>query len=327
MANFCGRCGAELTGKAQFCSACGFNIKEAEEGPKVKKVKGDTKPEDNELEELNEKAPESLTTYNMDAPKSEKDEDKEVYDDDIIFDTDEKSELQSMPEVKKEEDIREEVLGHKEEQEDHDEPEEYEEPVRPVRQRRYTPPPPKQSGKMGLFAKVFAVLFVILCLGAGLDFYKAYKDGVKDDIPKKIGNIDAYRVGSPDFGYVSLPTTWTQYTTQEGGATLQYSDGTGWITTLYSVSMQQLAPHTWSNSIVEEMKKMGAENVIIEPDKVYEYDGFHITGYYRNVNVYISAWIFDGKDSKTHYIAIEGPGLLTKDNSYYEIVNSFRLDK
>jgi hypothetical protein len=46
-----------------------------------------------------------------------------------------------------------------------------------------------------------------------------------------------------------------------------------------------------------------------------------------HVNVYISAWIFDGKDSKTHYIAIEGPGLLTKDNSYYEIVNSFRLDK
>jgi len=312
MAKFCGKCGAKITGEGKFCSSCGMNI--------------------DELEEENN-TPESLTEYHIKGSKSEnKKIDEEIPDEkakDIDFEVEEhQSELQSMPEVKVEKNIKDEIYAKRmaEESENEERDELIEELKRPPRNNNNTPPR-QVNYKRRTFLKVFAILCVILALGAGLAFYRAYKEGNRDDLPKKIGNIDAYRVGTPDFGYISLPTTWQRYTTQEGGATLQYSDGTGWITTLYSISMQQLAPHSWSASIVEEMKKMGAENVNMEPTKVYQYDGFYISGYYRSVNVYISAWIFDAQDNKTHYISIEGPGKLTKENSYSEIVNSFRVDR
>lgn len=319
MVKYCGNCGAKITGEGKFCSSCGQDINGMDK-------------KDDELEEITEKseAPDSLTNYQMEKPKTKKKEldipDEEAGDIDFSVE-DNKSELQSMPEVKHEDDIRNEIYEQRERKERQDAEEEYdniEEMIKPVRRNPQATP---KNHKRSAFFKVFAVIFVVLALGAGLAFYRAYKEKEGDGLPKKIGNIDAYRVGTPDFGYISLPTTWQQYKTQEGGATLQYSDGTGWITTLYAVSMQQLAPHSWSNSIVEEMKKMGAEDVNLEPSKVYQYDGFYITGYYRSVNVYISAWIFDGNDSKTHYISIEGPGKLTKDNSYSEIVNSFRTNK
>ena len=311
MAKFCGKCGAKITGEGKFCSSCGMNI--------------------DELEEENN-TPESLTDYQIKSPKKEsKKVDTEIPDEeakDIDFGVEShQSELQSMPEIKEAKNPKEEIYAKLAEETDEDERDELIEELKNPAKQKNNIPQKQVNYKRRTFLKVFAVLFVILALGAGLAFYKAYTDKNEDDLPKKIGNIDAYRVGTPDYGYVSLPTTWQRYTTQEGGATLQYSDGTGWITTLYSISMQQLAPHSWSNTIVEEMKKMGAENVNLEPTKVYQYDGFYISGYYRNVNVYISAWIFDAKDNKTHYISIEGPGKLTKENSYSEIVNSFRVDR
>lgn len=343
MAQKCKYCGEELEDRAKFCTSCGKSTTGAES---LELDDNDT--EENELlDEFDEEEEDdddtvinSLSEAPPIKPRRIKEDELEMETTPVVvvptgaedhkkdkgFITEHPSELQQMPEVKPENVVKRERIVEEETPSIPDDGQYH--PV--ISQNSATKDP--NSGKrkvMRIFIEVAVILAIIGFIFGGMTIFRALGEGrQKDDgIPKMIGNMEAQRVGTSEFGFVSVPTTWTKFTSAEGGQSLQYSDGTGWIVTLYSTSMQQTTPVTYSETIVKNMNQMGAENVKFEPTNLNGYDGYIVSGYYRNVNVYITAWIVDGKDSKSHYLSIEGPGPLTQDNSYNDIIKSYRVDK
>ena len=330
MAQVCPKCGEELEDRAKFCTNCGTTLKKEEEILEEEEVNEEYLEEFGEIEEDDEVDISSLSEAPPIEAEPIKSTEMEIETTPIIevpiadnnINEKKPSALQQMPEIVHEEKTQPPIIEEKIDDGEY----------HPVISQSKAKGQTKDIKKtvLGVFIKVAIVFFIVAISIAGYSLYTSYRDAKandKDGIPEKIGNIDAYRVGSADFGYLSLPTTWQAFKTEEGGETLQYSDGTGWIITLYATPMETITPTKYTETIVENMNQRGASDVKAEKTTISKYNGFKITGYYKDVNVYITAWIFDGKDSKSHYISIEGPGLLTEDNSYYEIPKSFRTDK
>lgn len=346
MAQKCKYCGEELEDRAKFCTSCGKSTTGAET-LELEDTDNDEEELLDEFDQYEEEEEDDLVINSLSEappikPRKIKEDDLEMETAPVVvvptgaeenrkssgFITEHPSELQQMPQVKPENVIPREQI--KEEKEIETVPNDGE--YHPIISKTSATKDPN-AGKRKVLGTVvtIAIFLAIIAVGvAGVSFYKAYKESKKDDnngIPTMIGNIEAQRVGNSDYGFVSVPTTWTKFTSPEGGKSLQFSDGTGWIITLFATSMQETTPVSYSEAIVKNMNQMGAENVKTEPTTLNGFSGYKISGYYRSVNVYITAWIFDGKDSKSHYLSIEGPGPLTEDNSYYEIIKSFRTNE
>ena len=324
MAQKCKYCGEELEDRAKFCTSCGKSTTGAE------KLELDEEDNDEVLDEFDEIEDEEYddTVINSlsEAPRPKapsRYDDTEMETAPVVvvptesnkndFIVDHPSALQQMPEIQPErpaqvEQVEEELVVPDDGQ------------YHPVISKNEAKRDPnKGKGKsLRIVVIVASILAVIALIFGGITLFKGIMESKKTDdgIPKTIGQMEAKRVGNEQYGK-----------TAEGGQSLQYTDGTGWIATIYATSMQQTTPTVYSETVVKNMNQMGAENVKIEKTTLNGFEGFVISGYYRNVNVYITAWILDGKDSKSHYISVEGPGPLTDDNSYNEIPKSFRTDK
>ena len=347
MAQKCKYCGEELEDRAKFCTSCGKSTTGAEtleldDNDNEDEELLDEYNQDDDIDEEDDIVINSLSEAPPIKPRKIKEDEleiettpsvivpTEVNKDNIksSFITEYPSELQQMPQVKPED-----VVQRKQIIEDDETPEVPNDgQYHPVISKNSARKDPNAGKRKTLrIIVIIAAFLAIIAVGiAGVSFYKAYKESKKsndDGIPTMIGNMAAQRVGSAEYGFVSIPTTWTKFSSPEGGKSLQYSDGTGWIVTIFATSMQETTPVAYSEAIVNNMNQMGAENVKVEQTTLNDFSGYKVSGYYKNVNVYITAWIVDGKDSKSHYISLEGPGPLTEDNSYYEIIKSFRPNK
>ena len=171
-----------------------------------------------------------------------------------------------------------------------------------------------------IIAGIGGSLFLLLLLTFMFAFYTSYKEVLQEN-PQTEGK-NTLKVGTKEYGYVEIPKTWTRFA-NNSGRTLQYTDGAGWIITLFAVPSDQINAQTWSNTIAEQMHNIGAIDINVEQTQVDKYPGFKVNGFYNNAATYLSAWVMDGDDGFTHYIAIEGPN---KFDENYKIVNTFKIE-
>jgi len=167
-------------------------------------------------------------------------------------------------------------------------------------------------------AAIGGSVFLLIILGFIFAFYTSYKEGYNKNDDKST----TLKVGTKEYGYVQIPKTWTRFG-NNSGKTLQYTDGTGWIITLFAVPTNQIDAQKWTETIAQQMNNIGAVDINVEQARVDKYSGYKIYGFYNTASTYLSAWVIDGEDGNTHYIAIEGP--LQFDETY-EIVNTFTIE-
>ncbi len=125
------------------------------------------------------------------------------------------------------------------------------------------------------------------------------------------------RVGTDEFGYVSVPEDWVSFVEATGGTDWQYSDPTGTsIITLNTFSTEGLteeekkavSPETAAQSVWFNIENGGGTSAI-EGAKV-EFAGFEAYQVYAAYEdgTFLVTWCFEPGDGQIHYAAAEGTG-------------------
>lgn len=132
------------------------------------------------------------------------------------------------------------------------------------------------------------------------------------------------RVGSDEFGYITIPKNWATFIDLDGNSTLQYSYANIYIATLYAVPTTQIDAYNYASSIMSQLQSEGAKNIQGATVNVGKYTAYQVYGYYANENIWLVCWLFEAEDGKTHYISIEGPD---PNSEYFNIPNTFSITK
>ena len=166
-------------------------------------------------------------------------------------------------------------------------------------------------GAGGILILLLLVLVIILLV--------SNKYGGNTQNPGNGNDSDTIRIGSGAFGYLTIPKTWNVFIDQN---TIQYTDGAGWIVTLFATSNSVIASKNWATNVANQMQNDGAQDVAMAEDSVNNYHGYKVFGYYESSNTFLAAWFFEAEDGNTHYVAIEGPN---RYDDNYDIIYTFSL--
>ena len=188
------------------------------------------------------------------------------------------------------------------------------------------PPPVKKKKKTplntifiigGCIATIVLIIFIVNLI--------PYLQGENPDPnpSSKLTEKNSFRVGSESFGYVSVPNSWVPFGVSESNQTIQYSDQSGWIVTLFSVDKNTISAKDWANSIVNQMKTAGAQEIGLEPTTINGFKAYKMFGYYSSVSTYLAAWVLEGEEVN-YYVAIEGP---KRYDDNYDIIYTFKKEK
>ena len=169
-------------------------------------------------------------------------------------------------------------------------------------------------GTGGIVILLLLVLIIILLFSS--------KFGGNTQNPGNGKEEDTIRIGNGSFGYLSVPKNWNVFIDENAQNTIQYTDGAGWIVTLFATSNSVIASKNWATNVANQMQNDGAQDVAMGEDSVNSYHGYKVFGYYENTNTFLAAWFFEAEDGNTHYIAIEGPN---RYDDNYDIIYSFSL--
>ena len=135
---------------------------------------------------------------------------------------------------------------------------------------------------------------------------------------------NSQRVGTDEFGYVTVPNNWYRFVDPDATNTFQYSYANVYIITLYAKEKSEVSAYNYAASTMYKMKQEGAENVTGATVSLGKYTAYQVYGYYRSENLWLVCWHFEAEDNKTHYIAMEGPDA---SSEYFKIPETFSLKK
>lgn len=132
------------------------------------------------------------------------------------------------------------------------------------------------------------------------------------------------RVGSSEYGYITVPNNWVNFIDLNGNDALQYSYANVYIATIYAIDIEQVDAYTYANGIMYNMENEGVQHLMGATVELGKYTAYQIYGYYSSDNTWLVVWIFEAEDKKTHFISIEGPDF---GSEYFDIPNTFSLTK
>ncbi len=154
------------------------------------------------------------------------------------------------------------------------------------------------------------------------------KDEEEDNKPEdiKIKGSNTQRVGSDEYGYVSVPAFWVKNSYYSEDDFIQYTSieaEDDCILTIYGVEADS---KVYADAMYETYEGYGFTNLKMNTVDVGKYKNCYlITGEYEEQGLYIYNWFIEDDNGYTHYIALEG----TNKNSEYftEIIKTFAEDK
>lgn len=129
------------------------------------------------------------------------------------------------------------------------------------------------------------------------------------------------RVGSKDYGFVTVPKDWVKFQDVDGNSTLQYSTAdASWIATLFAIDASQADALTYASAIYSSLEEEGVENLNASKIAINDYPAYQVYCYYPDEDIWLFCWLIDGKENdKTYYIAVEG------DDSYSDYFSNIVL--
>ncbi len=150
------------------------------------------------------------------------------------------------------------------------------------------------------------------------------KDNDSENI--KIKDSDTKRVGSDEFGYVSVPTYWVENGYASGEDYIQYTSIEAedmCILTVFGVAVDSKA---YADAMYETFEGYGVVDLKMDTVDVGKYKNcYFLTGKYEEQGLYLNCWFIEDDEGYTHYIALEGKN---KNSEYFtEIIKTFAEDK
>lgn len=146
----------------------------------------------------------------------------------------------------------------------------------------------------------------------------------KEESAKKFKE-NGKRVGSDEYGYVSVPKNWGKFYDVNENDMVQYSYANVWITTLFAVDEEIADASSYASNVYSALEEDEVENLKIEKVAVNNYEAYQVTCYYKKENIFLACWFIDGNNGKTHYIAVEGPDATS--NYFSDIILTFAEDE
>lgn len=138
----------------------------------------------------------------------------------------------------------------------------------------------------------------------------------------KVFKENGKRVGSKEYGFVSVPKDWGTFYDVGGTEALQYSYGNEWIVTIFSVDASQADALTYASAVYSSFDEENVEDVDVCTVAVNDYTAYQVAAYYPDEKTHLICWFIDGKENdKTYYIAVEGPD--PTSDYFYNIVLTF----
>lgn len=137
-------------------------------------------------------------------------------------------------------------------------------------------------------------------------------------------STNTQRVGSADFGYVTIPSNWNKFYDPDAPKTLQYSQGYSYILTMYAENTSQVSAEQYAKSTMAKMKSENTTSVTGATVSLGKYTAYQVYGYYPSDNTWLVCWHFEAEDGKTHYISVEGSD---STNDAFNIPDTFSLTR
>ena len=132
---------------------------------------------------------------------------------------------------------------------------------------------------------------------------------------------EGQRIGSKEYGFISVPKDWVKFIDVDGNSTIQYSYGITWISTIFSLDANITDAQNYATVVYSKLSDDGVSDLKAETEKVNGSKAYKVYGYYTDEGKWLVCWFIDGKNDKTYYIAVEGPDL---DNDYFKnIIQTF----
>ena len=131
--------------------------------------------------------------------------------------------------------------------------------------------------------------------------------------------LEEQRVGSPAYGYVTIPGDWEEYQDSSSNTSLQYTNGS-YIITLKAVNSKDSDALTYATAIKQKFINDGVDTTGATVS-LGKYKAYQVYGYYTSVQKWHVCWIFEAEDGKTHYISVEGP----EKTSEFKIPETFSI--
>lgn len=129
-------------------------------------------------------------------------------------------------------------------------------------------------------------------------------------------------IGNSKYGYLNVTDYWTTYHDDNTGSTLQYRSGL-YVITMYAVPTSQLSAYDYADRIYDKLEEDEASSLTSAKVMMGSYMAYRVSGYYSEVNTWLSTWTFETDDGMTRYISVEGPD---KENNKFLIPNTFSLE-
>lgn len=138
----------------------------------------------------------------------------------------------------------------------------------------------------------------------------------------KVFKENGKRVGSKEYGFVSVPKDWGTFYDVDGTDALQYSYGNEWIVTIFSVDASQANALTYASAVYSSFDGENVEDLDACTVAINDYTAYQVAAYYPDEKTHLICWFIDGKENdKTYYIAVEGPDPASE--YFYNIVLTF----
>jgi hypothetical protein len=135
------------------------------------------------------------------------------------------------------------------------------------------------------------------------------------------------RVGTIDFGYVDVPTSWVKFTDPSATDTFMYSDGTSNnIVTLMYYAPSSATAQDYQSTMVSYLQGQGATG--ITTSTVYDVPG------YTSYQIYcvtggkiLIIYLFKASDGNVHFLSVESPTSTADVTAMTAIARSFSMIK
>ena len=164
---------------------------------------------------------------------------------------------------------------------------------------------------------------------------KVESDNTTDDNNNNSSTIpaDTKVVGDNHYGYITIPSIWSNFVDVDGTTALQYSYAGVFIVSLEVIEKEgNYTAKDYAANFMYQMKNSDEgvtdiNSATVKLGKNKEYTAYQVYMYYPDTAKYLIVYLFDAEDGKLHYIALEGPKGVSgkKLSDYLFIPESFSL--
>ncbi len=139
-----------------------------------------------------------------------------------------------------------------------------------------------------------------------------------EDVSAEEGTTEVVqRIGSPEYGYVSVPSTWVKFVDTDGNTSVQYCDpSASYIVSLNIFDLSNASDeerasfgaYEGASSVWANIEDDGGQDVTGATVTLAGREAYQVYAYFPDDGTFLVTWCVADDAGVVHYVAAEGPG-------------------